>query len=73
MTKSEEKGLYLKSAKSFAMMFSKASQIPIYKINVHGKILEQVHSFVYLGSMFISDVRGRSEGGLGSQSLHLHP
>ena len=28
VTKSEEKGLYLNSAKSFAMVFSKASQIP---------------------------------------------
>ena len=40
MTKSEEKGLYLNSAKSFTMMFSKASQIPTCNINVHGKILE---------------------------------
>ena len=61
VTKSEEKGLYLNSAKSFAMVFSKASQIPIYKINVHGKILEQVHSFVYLGSMFTSDARCEKE------------
>ena len=48
VTKSEEKGLYLNSSKSFAMVFSKASQITTYNINVHGKILEQVHSFVYL-------------------------
>ena len=38
VTKSEEKGLYLNSAKSSAMVFSKASQIPICNINVHGKI-----------------------------------
>ena len=57
VTKSEEKGLYLNSAKSFAMVYSNASQIPIYQINVHDKILEQVHSFVYLGSMFTSDAR----------------
>ena len=36
VTKSEEKGLYLNSAKSF----SKASQIPTCNISVHGKILE---------------------------------
>ena len=48
VTKSEEKGLYLNSAKSFAMVFSKASQIPTCNINVHGKVLEQVHSCVYL-------------------------
>ena len=57
VTKSEEKGLYLNSAKSFTMVFSKASQIPTCKINVNGKILEQVHSFVYLGSQFTSDAR----------------
>ena len=55
VTKSEEKGLYLNSAKSFTMVFSKALQIPTCNINVHGKILEQVHSFVYLGSNFTSD------------------
>ena len=61
VTKSEEKGLYLNSAKSFAMVFSKASQIPICNINVHGKILEQVHSFVYLGNQFTSDARCEKE------------
>ena len=74
VTKSEEKGLYLNSAKSFTMVFSKASQIPTCNINVHGKILEQVHSFAYLevSSPQMQDVR-RSEGGLGSRSLLLHP
>ena len=72
VTKSEEKGLYLNSAKPFTMVFSKASQIPTCNINVHGKILEQVHSSVYLGSQ-MQDVRRRSEGGLGSRSLLLHP
>ena len=57
VTKSEEKGMYLNGAKSFAMVFSKASQIPTCNINVHGKILEQVHSFVYLGSQFTSDTK----------------
>ena len=61
VTKSEEKGLYLNSAKSFSMVFSKASQIPTCNINVHGKILEQVHSFVYLGSQFTSDARYEKE------------
>ena len=57
VTKSEENGLYLNSAKSFAIMFSRASQIPTCNINVHGKMLEQVHSFVYLGSQFTSDAK----------------
>ena len=61
VTKSEEKGLYVNSAKSFTMVFSKASQIPTCNINVHGKILEQVHSFVYLGSQFTSDARCEKE------------
>ena len=43
VTKSEEKSLYLNSAKSFAMVFSKASQILTCNTNVDGKILEQVH------------------------------
>ena len=45
MTNNEEKDLYLNSIKSFTMMFSKTSQIPTCNINVHDKILEQVHSF----------------------------
>ena len=57
VTKSEEKGLYLNSAKSFAMVFSNASRIITCNINVHGKILEQVHSFAFLGSQLISDAR----------------
>ena len=61
VTKSEEKGLYLNNAKSFAMVFSKASQIPTCDINVHGRILEEVHSFVYLGSQFTSDARCKKE------------
>ena len=61
VTKSEEKGLYLNSAKSFAMVFLKASQIPTCNINVHGKIREQVHSFVYVGRQFTSDARCEKE------------
>ena len=59
--KSEEKGLYLNSAKSFAMVFLKASEISTCNINVHGKILEQVHSCVYLRSQFTSDARCEKE------------
>ena len=58
---SEEKSLYLNSAKSFAIVFSKASQIPTCNINVQGKILEHVHSFVYLGGQFTSDARCEKE------------
>ena len=72
VTKSEEKGLYLNSSKSFAIVFSKVSQIPTCNINVHGKILEQVHS-LEVSSPHMQDVRRRSEGGLGSRSLLLHP
>ena len=55
VTKSEEMGTYLNSEKSFAMVFSKASQIPT--CNVHANILKHVHSFVYLGNQFTSDAR----------------
>ena len=61
VTKSEAKGLCLNSATSFAMVFSKASQIPTCNINVYGKTLEQVHSFIYLGSQFTSDSRCEKE------------
>ena len=61
VTKSEEKGLYLNSIKFFTMVFSKASQIPTCNINVHGKILGQVHLVVYLGSQFTSDARCEKE------------
>ena len=43
------------------MVFSKASQIHLCNINVHGKILEQVHSFVYFGSQFTSDAKCEKE------------
>jgi len=54
---SEEKGLYLNSAKSFTMVFSKAPLNPKCNISVHKNTLEQVQSFVYLGSLFTSDAR----------------
>ena len=54
---SEAKGLFLNSAKSFIMVFSKAEMRPTCKITVHGNPLEQVDRFVYLGSVFTSDWR----------------
>ena len=57
VAKSEEKGLYLNSAKSFSMVFSKSITTPTCNINVHGNILEQVQSFIYLGSLISSDAR----------------
>ena len=53
VTESELKGLYLNSTKSFTMVFAKAK--------VHGNVLGQVHSFVYLGSLFTSDARSDKE------------
>ncbi len=52
---SEMKGLKLNISKSFTMVFSKSQIIPGCKIDVHGKSLEQVKSFIYLGAMFTSD------------------
>ena len=37
------------------MVFGKSSNIPTCQIKVHGKPLEQVNSFVYIGSVFTSD------------------
>ena len=54
---SEAKGLFLNSAKSFTMVFSKSEMRPTCKITVHGNPLEQVDRFVYLGSVFTSDGR----------------
>ena len=54
---SESKGLFLNSAKSFTMVFSKSEVGHTCKITVHGNILEQVNIFVYLGSLFTSDGR----------------
>ena len=36
------------------MVFSKSSSIPTCHINVNGKLLEQVNSFVYPGSVLYS-------------------
>ena len=54
---SESKGLFLNSAKSFTMVFSKSEVRHTCKITVHDNTLEQVDRFVYLGSLFTSDGR----------------
>ena len=58
---SEQKGVFLNIAKSYTMVFSKSSSIPTCQIKVHGKPLEQVSSFVYIGCVFISDGRCEKE------------
>ena len=57
MRESENKGLYLNGSTSFTMVFSKCTVIPTCNITIHGISLEQVNSFIYLGSMFTSDGR----------------
>ena len=59
IAKSEEKGLHLKSPKSFSMVFSKSATTST--CHVHGNILEQLQSSIYLGSLFSSDVRCEKE------------
>ena len=54
---SEAKGLFLNSAKSFTMVFSKSEVRHTCKITVQGNTLEQVDRFVYLESLFTSDGR----------------
>ena len=58
---SEQKCLFLNKVKSYTMVFSKSSSIPTCQIKVHGKFLEQVNSFIYLGSVFTSDGRCEKE------------
>ena len=55
MEESEAKGLFLNSAKSFTMVFSKSEVRHTCMITVHGNTLEQVDRFVYLGNLFTSD------------------
>ena len=57
MEENEAKGLFLNSAKSFTVVFSKSEERPTCKITVHGNTLEQVDRFVYLGSLVTSDGR----------------
>ena len=52
---SEANWLFLNSAKSFTMVFSKSEVRPTCKITVHGYTTEQVDRFVYLGSLFTPD------------------
>ena len=61
ITESELKGLYLNSTKSFTMVFLKAKVNPACSVSVHGNVLGQVQSFVYLGSLFRSDARSDKE------------
>ena len=58
---SEQKGLFLNIAKSYTIVFNNTSSIPTCQINVHRKPLEQVNSFVYLGSVFTYDGRCEKE------------
>ena len=53
VTESELKGLYLNGTKSFTMVFSKAKVNRACSVSVHGNVLGQVQSFVYLVSLFI--------------------
>ena len=61
VAKSEQTVLHLNSAMSFSMVFSKSITTPTCHIDVHGIILEQVQSFIYLGSLFFLDVRCEKE------------
>ena len=54
---SEATGLFLNTAKSFTMVFSKSEVRHTCKITFHGNTLEQVDRFVYLASQFMSDGR----------------
>ena len=48
---SKNKGLYLNESKSFTMV------ILTCNITIHGTSLEQINSFIYMGSMITSDGR----------------
>ena len=61
VTESELKELYLNSTKSFTVVFSKAKVNPACCISVHGNVLGQVQSFVYLRSLSTSDARSDKE------------
>ena len=54
---SEAKRLFLNSAKSFIMVFSKSEVRHTCKITVHGNTPEQGGRIVYLGSLFTSGRR----------------
>ena len=61
VAKSEQKGLNLNSDKSFSVVFSKSITTHTCHIDIHGNILEQVQSFIYLGSLFSSYARWEKE------------
>ena len=61
VAKSEEKRLHLNNTKSVSIVFSKSITTPTCHIDVHGNILDQVQSFIYLGSLFSSDARCENE------------
>ena len=52
MEETEANGLFLNRANSFTMVFSKYVVKSIYKITVHGNILDHDDICVYLGSLF---------------------
>ena len=54
---SQQKKIFLNRAKSYTMVFSKSSFISTCQIKIHGKLLKQVNSCVYLGS--VSNFEGR--------------
>ena len=43
------------------MVFSTSITTPTCHIDIHGNILDQVQSFIYLGSLFSSDARCEKE------------
>ena len=53
--------LFVNSAKSFTMVFTKSPKVPTCHITVHGSVLEQVNRFIYLGSLITSDGRAEHE------------
>ena len=61
VTESELNGLYLNSTTSFTIVFSKAKLNPASSVSVHGNVLGQVQSFIYLRSLFTSDARSDKE------------
>ena len=61
VAKSEGKGLHLNSTRCFTMVFSKSITTHTCHIDVHGNILKQVQSFIYLGSLISSDARCEKE------------
>ena len=52
---SEAQCLFLNSAKLFTIVLWKSDVISTCKITVHGNILDEVDTFVFLGILFMSD------------------